>query len=87
MIDNVATFRTSKRTLKSIEGFGCGQVVQLNSGGALMTVRESLEGADKLPMVRCDWKTDTGEAGFADYYVMQLTRFEDLPPDGTSNAS
>ena len=76
----VTTFRTGKRA-KSIPGFDCGQVVMLKSGGALMTVREALVAQEVGAMVRVDWKNDDGDAGFADYFVAQLVRFEDLPAD------
>ena len=69
----VSSFRPKADKPEEIEGFGCGAVVQLKSGGVPMTVRETLKGTKSgSPMVKVDWHVEDGTPLTADYYVDQL---------------
>lgn len=58
-----------------LEDLRVGLVVQLNSGGAAMTVRAWEYVADNDAQVTCVWSAVTGEAFEDDYPLACLARF------------
>lgn len=86
MSDNVTTLKGKRGGgPETVEGFGCGAVVELKSGGPAATVRCAVKSETGGPMVRLDWFDEEGIPASADFFVAQLKRVEDLPVDEAQN--
>ena len=72
--------RGSSKTPSEVEGYRCGEVVRLKSGGPLMTVEKAvMPGSDGKPRVLCRWAMDGGDLASADFPVAMLMSYAELP--------
>lgn len=78
----VTPLKAKSAQIEEVEGFGCGAVVALLSGGPAATVRCAIRSGGQ-PMVKVDWFLDGGELASADFFVAQLQRIEHLETDIT----
>ena len=77
---DVTPIKSRTTVVKEVEGYGCGAVVALLSGGPAATVRCAVR-SEGAPMVKVDWFLDGGELASADFFVAQLYRIEQLDSD------